>query len=32
MPGGTGRTPCDGKRPVQTPPPAKTLASYGKSG
>ena len=32
-PGGTGLSvPCDGKRTVQTPPPAETLAGYGKSG
>jgi len=28
-PGGTGFRPCDGKRTVQTPPPAESLASYG---
>jgi hypothetical protein len=31
-PGGTGFRPCNGKRTVQTPPPAGSLASYGKSG
>lgn len=33
MPGGTGSSvPCDSKLTVQTPPPARSLASYGKSG
>jgi len=33
MPGGRGLSvPCDGKLTVQTPPPARSLASYGKSG